>query len=230
MKTLKTIVALAFLLLYIHANSQYHYFEIIPNDPNSNDTITVQIIYWYIVGDGFTGPPLVGQIFTFENNNIELSLIHDVRGFWNFWGYWVYAASVLEPVSAGDYYLRVQTKKIIYSGDTTFGVVLYDSVKFTVHNAAGLSEPDLLKTISFYPNPASDYVIFGIDPTLLAAYPLRDYPDNGIQIYNMMGQKVEEIQLKDPETIWNCTGVKPGVYFFKLNIGGKLSTGKVVVR
>jgi hypothetical protein len=230
MKKIKTIVGMAFLMLYIHANSQYNYFEIFPNKPNSNDTITVCMIYWYNVGDGFNGPPLVGQIFTFENNNIELSLIHDARGYWNFWGYWVYATSVLEPLSTGDYYLRVRLKEIIYSGDTTSGVVMYDSVKFTVHNTAGFPEQDVLKTVSVYPNPASDYVIFGIDPTLLAAYPLHDYPDNGIQIYNLMGQKVEEIELKEPETIWNCSEVKPGVYFFRLKIGGKQSTGKVVVR
>lgn len=201
--------------------------EVIPDNPSVKDDILIITNVLFNFGSPGTCPPLSFYTLEFKVTTLDLNLYFDVSGVWPQYECNSIDSKAIGMLDTGNYTLKVILNHIWYQ-DTILSIdsAFYD---FTVSGTANTNDSRVSELISFYPNPASDYVIFGIEPPLLAAYPLRDYPDNGIQIYNLMGQKVEEIQLKDPETIWNCTGVKPGVYFFKLNIGGKLSTGKVVV-
>ncbi len=75
--------------------------------------------------------------------------------------------------------------------------------------------------IKVYPNPAQDYVLFE----------LNECSTNGvIQIVNIFGQEVTMITVKQEKTVWDVRQVKGGIYFYKLEIEGKVLSGKIVVQ
>ena len=80
------------------------------------------------------------------------------------------------------------------------------------------------KIISSYPNPANNKITFEYKlPTINTTI--------SVKLYNANGILVDEI--KPPENIgkheYNCSYLKPGVYFYSALIGNTLQTGKFVI-
>ena len=81
------------------------------------------------------------------------------------------------------------------------------------------------KVIKIYPNPAKDYVVFEIPPSI---------PPNGgknvILINDVFGQVVTTLTLKNEKTVWDCREVSSGTYFYCIQRGLKIiERGKVVI-
>ncbi|MCK4638128.1 MAG: T9SS type A sorting domain-containing protein [Bacteroidales bacterium] len=81
------------------------------------------------------------------------------------------------------------------------------------------------KVIKIYPNPATDYVVFEIPPSI---------PPNGgknvILINDVFGQVVETLSLKNEKTVWDTREVSSGTYFYCLQSGlNTIERGKVVI-
>jgi len=79
--------------------------------------------------------------------------------------------------------------------------------------------------INVYPNPASDYVNFNVD--------LRDEYVNEyiISIYNMFGQKINELLVSNDNAVWQPQDLSKGVYIYELtSMGKRLGTGKIILQ
>ncbi len=94
----------------------------------------------------------------------------------------------------------------------------------------GISYPDKAE-INVYPNPANDYVVFEIPPSIS--------PNEGkniILINDVFGQVVATLSIKNQNSkiennkvVWDTRDVKPGVYFFRYEMNGVWGTGKIVI-
>ena len=82
--------------------------------------------------------------------------------------------------------------------------------------------------INVYPNPARDYVFF----ELPAMSPLA-HPNGGrlptLKIQNTIGQEVARISIKSEMTVWDCRGMKPGIYFYNYSSSAGEIIGKVIL-
>jgi hypothetical protein len=76
-----------------------------------------------------------------------------------------------------------------------------------------------LDGIKVYPNPANTYVFFEHPVMLIGS----------IQIRNLYGQLVEELQTKDEKTIWDTRHIPAGAYIYTLKSAGFNKTGKIVI-
>ncbi|NOX45823.1 MAG: T9SS type A sorting domain-containing protein, partial [Chlorobi bacterium] len=75
--------------------------------------------------------------------------------------------------------------------------------------------------LKVYPNPARDYVVFE----------LNEYPQNvTIHIVNVFGEQVETLLIKAEKTVWDTREVQSGIYFYHVEIDGKVFSGKIVVQ
>jgi len=70
-----------------------------------------------------------------------------------------------------------------------------------------------------YPNPAVDRVVFE------SIEPLYEI----ISITDMSGRKIANIPTTGLKTVWNVAGLKPGVYFYKIENKGDIPTGKLII-
>ena len=81
-----------------------------------------------------------------------------------------------------------------------------------------------VNNVNVYPNPAKDYVSFEIPPSI---------PPNGgkniILINNVFGQVIAKLPIKNEKTLWNTRNIKPGIYFYNLNVSGFNKSGKIVI-
>ena len=86
--------------------------------------------------------------------------------------------------------------------------------------------------IKVYPNPAKDYVVFevpGISGKNSGKGILNEL--NSIQITNMFGLKVENnLPIKDEIAVWDCRGVKAGIYFYKIKLENRIQCGKLIIQ
>ena len=101
-------------------------------------------------------------------------------------------------------------------GEDDFWVFeIKDTTTTIADNQIGVQE------IKVYPNPAQDYMVFE----------LNEYPINvKIQIVNVFGQTVETLLVKSEKTVWDTRKVKAGVYFYNVEIDGKVLSGKIAVQ
>jgi hypothetical protein len=81
------------------------------------------------------------------------------------------------------------------------------------------------KVIKVYPNPAQDYVVFEIPPSI---------PPNGgknvILINDVFGQVIATLPIKNEKTVWDCREVSSGTYIYCLQSGlNTIERGKVVI-
>lgn len=81
--------------------------------------------------------------------------------------------------------------------------------------------------IKVYPNPAKDYVIFKFEVQGSKFEVGGKYAK--IQIINVFGQQVATLLLTQQKTVWDTRAVQNGIYFYSLEIEGKLYDGKVVL-
>ncbi len=80
------------------------------------------------------------------------------------------------------------------------------------------------KEILVYPNPANNYVVFELAPSIS--------PNGGkniIFINDVFGQVVATLSIQNHKLVWDTREVKPGVYFFRYEMNGVWGTGKIVI-
>ena len=80
----------------------------------------------------------------------------------------------------------------------------------------GIEENDVVM-ISVYPNPAHDIILVGAN---------NDSPVQRIDIYDVTGQLI----LTSTKTEINISGLKPGVYFIRVNCGTNVLTERVIIK
>ena len=79
--------------------------------------------------------------------------------------------------------------------------------------------------ISVYPNPASEYVKFAFN---LSEKYTNDYK---LSIFNLFGQKIEELLVTDNYAEWRPDNLVKGIYIYELTSAGKkLGTGKIILQ
>ncbi len=83
--------------------------------------------------------------------------------------------------------------------------------------------PDNGKKISFYPNPATNYITFNIKRTV----------QNGltITVFNFLGKKIYETQTVNENTVITLTDFNRGTYIYHITdrSGKMINTGKFQV-
>jgi len=82
-------------------------------------------------------------------------------------------------------------------------------------------EPDLNKSISIYPNPASGYV----------QIKFVSLPENGaeFQLFDVTGKQILNRKLLSNLEVINIENLPAGVYFIKTSIKSQSNTTKLVV-
>lgn len=107
----------------------------------------------------------------------------------------------------------------------SYGVCYFTIDSIMVQNSSFL--PDDLETeevsdICVYPNPAIDFVVFQVyDQTVR---------NTEILITDVLGQQMELLHTKSNKTIWDTRRLKPGTYFYKINIKGNFKSGKIMIK
>lgn len=83
--------------------------------------------------------------------------------------------------------------------------------------------PDAVKTVKFYPNPATSYINFEFDKNYDNTY--------SVFIFNFIGKKVDEIKVTDKKITVSLSNYYRGVYIFQLRDkqGAIIESGKFQV-
>jgi len=82
--------------------------------------------------------------------------------------------------------------------------------------------------IKVYPNPARNFVVFEAD---IQDFEFSIYREEGrIQVANVIGEKIIELQVNTNKTVWDTRNVQDGIYFYNMEIGNWLVCGKVVIQ
>lgn len=84
--------------------------------------------------------------------------------------------------------------------------------------------PDLSNKseISIFPNPASDFIKIELSND-------RDYQNLQAELYNVMGQKVDEFNLNQTKSSISLSHLKPGLYLIVLNENGNRMGSKSII-
>lgn len=88
------------------------------------------------------------------------------------------------------------------------------------------------RKINVYPNPAKEYVVFEVQspPAGGAGSEFKVEVNKQIRITNTFGQQVAWLPVKSVKTIWDTRNIQNGIYFYSIEIDGKVFCGKIVVR
>ena len=83
-----------------------------------------------------------------------------------------------------------------------------------------------------YPNPAGDYVVFTLSGPLTPPLvpPGGGKPTAQIQIFDVFGREVLCKPVVSEKTVFDLRGMRNGIYFYRLEGGGMIYTGKVVIQ
>ena len=49
-------------------------------------------------------------------------------------------------------------------------------------------------------------------------------------VVDVFGQEVVRLPVKSEKTVWDCRGVRNGIYFYKVEIEGEVVSGKIVIQ
>jgi len=141
--------------------------------------------------------------------------------------------SVHSIVKNGDYDYVVAAETDFKSGNDDIQCDIhangdYDAWVFEIDTADTMDviEPcDRESPLHVYPNPAGEYVVFEC-PLLQAGGNDRDV----VSITDVFGRKVAEVELKSGKTVWDCRGLKTGVYLYRFSYENGTKSGKLVIK
>ena len=81
--------------------------------------------------------------------------------------------------------------------------------------------------LKVYPNPARDYVVFELPPSVISS---NSEKSPKIILRNIFGQIVAELPIKNEKTVWDIREVSSGTYFYCLQSGlYAIERGKIVI-
>lgn len=85
------------------------------------------------------------------------------------------------------------------------------------------NDPNVVKLVRFYPNPATSFINFEFQNNNLSTYSFK--------VYNFIGKKILEINTLTPRTVVNLSDYFRGVYIFQLTdrSGKIIESGKFQV-
>lgn len=88
--------------------------------------------------------------------------------------------------------------------------------------------------IKVYPNPATDYVIFELHPSIIpnhvAGIDAGVRNPYNLQITNIFGLIVENnLPITNGMAVWDCSKINPGLYFYRLYNNEEIKTGKIII-
>ena len=92
-------------------------------------------------------------------------------------------------------------------------------LKTDARGTLSVNEPNVVTEISVYPNPAREKVAFEI-PNIKSGI---------ITITDIFGRTMDEIVISGEKTIWNSGMAAPGTYFYQINDGKQVSSGKFLI-
>ena len=101
-------------------------------------------------------------------------------------------------------------------GSSAWGDTLYVHVDTTL----AVNEP-LVSTLKVYPNPAGDFVIFELKNTNV---------QGAIIITDLIGRPITSFPITGEKTVWQTEGVKPGIYFYRLQTPDGSASGKLMIK
>ncbi len=128
--------------------------------------------------------------------------------------------------------IKKSDNNFIIAGQTNWGPS-YD-VQCTPHGAedfwvfeikdttTGINDMAVVQErLKVYPNPAKDHVVFEQKENTI---------NSKIKIMNIFGEQVETLFVKSEKTVWDTRQTKNGIYFYRLELKGKMVSGKVVIQ
>ena len=128
----------------------------------------------------------------------------------------VMAISILEGAYSSSDYFYCHELNISGGGNRSIGLYVPISPE-TLGKIHGLG-------ITAVPNPAQTWVVFG--------YTLPEDATNAVvTVTDMLGTTVGQFETGSAagEYVWNCTDVKPGIYYYTIVCDGMTQTGKLVI-
>jgi len=97
-----------------------------------------------------------------------------------------------------------------------------------VYNTIGVEEIPLNDgMLKVYPNPAKDFVVFDVQSSKLGSSKLGS---SVIKIMDVYGNEVDRLKITNEKTVWYTKDVTRGLYFYKIENGGDVLSGKIVVQ
>jgi len=138
----------------------------------------------------------------------------------------------LSPATAGTLYSDSTTAIVTWSntfkgtaairafnfndcGSSAWSDTLYVHVDTTL----SIHEPSAI-ALKVYPNPAGNFVVFEMQNANI---------QGSIVISDITGRPVASFPLTGEKTVWQTTGIKPGVYLYRLQTGQGSACGKLMV-
>ncbi len=87
------------------------------------------------------------------------------------------------------------------------------------------------ESLKTYPNPARDYVVFEAQDSRAKIQESRlENQRAEVLIVNVFGKEIASLPLKPDKTVWDTRNIPSGIYFYAIELEGKLYSGKVVVQ
>jgi len=83
----------------------------------------------------------------------------------------------------------------------------------------GINDHATIDRIRVYPNPATGFVVFEADAL----------QSGTISVSDIYGREVAKVPITGEKTVWDTRGVRPGVYFYKVELNKTTSSGKILI-
>ncbi len=167
-----------------------------------------------ILADPYAGYTIMGQVQTDDQGNFSFDPMpknYDYLIKVELPGYTMEAPIAINPNEANNLY-EVSC--------------LANTSTHTINGSAtGINSARTTDAISvrIYPNPATDIV--RISPTLTLPQGEGTYT---LRVFNSLGQQLMVINSSESESIIDISGLRPGVYFVRVEAGGKTGTYKLI--
>ena len=92
-------------------------------------------------------------------------------------------------------------------------------LKTDARGTLSVNKPNIGSEVSVYPNPAREKVAFETPNTKSGI----------ITITDIFGRTIDEVMITGEKTIWNSGIAAPGTYFYQINDGKQVSSGKFLI-
>lgn len=200
----KIIVLLAILSTVSDVKSQWFYdIEILPQNPDNKDSITVISVVGFNLGYGLSCPHVTYYNTSILGSTIHLDLFFDVSGAWQQANCYTVDTCNIGIYEPGDYSLNVSINKFAY-GDTTFNTDT-ETIEFIITNSLSIFEEEMNTLFNIYPIPSDN--ILSLDfPNYLTI--------KSLTLLNLQGKQIKEFDKNLREL--NLYEFDPGLYFLNI--------------